>query len=240
MIEEVLDPGVVTFQYTVPFDALEITAESVAAAMGYGADALSASFMEDLGRLVNEAADHTYIECGFRVFPPEIFILGYDAFRVAGTHFNTGHIIAGPLRGSESIAFFVATAGPGITAWSKALMEGDDHALAYFVDALGSVTVEKAADWLEDKITDWAGGQGQEATNRYSPGYCEWDVAEQHKFFSLLPDSFCGVYLTESSLMQPTKSVSGVIGIGHGARRRAHACAICTMVNCFRRNAAAR
>ena len=152
-----------------------------------------------------------------------------------GTHFNTGRIIAGPLRGSESIAFFVASAGPEISQWAHTLTAADEHALAYFVDALGSVTVEKAADWLEDKIADWAEEQGQETTNRYSPGYCEWHVSEQQAFFALLPDAFCGITLTESSLMQPTKSVSGVIGIGHSAQKRAHACAICTMVNCFRR-----
>ena len=98
------------------------------------------------------------------------------------------------------------------------------------------VAVERAADWLEERIDEWAEEQGLGTTNRYSPGYCEWDVSEQHRFFSLLPEAFCGVSLTESSLMQPTKSVSGVMGIGHSAQKRAHACSICTMVNCFRRD----
>ncbi|MCK7538940.1 MAG: hypothetical protein MZV63_52410 [Marinilabiliales bacterium] len=46
-------------------------------------------------------------------------------------------------------------------------------------------------------------------TNRFSPGYCGWDVAEQHKLFSFFKDNFCGITLTESALMNPVKSVSG-------------------------------
>ena len=76
---------------------------------------------------------------------------------------------------------------------------------------------------------------GKKITNRYSPGYCGWDVAEQHKLFQLIPDNFCGVRLNESSLMNPEKSVSGIIGIGENVKYNPYTCRICDMKDCIYR-----
>lgn len=123
-----------------------------------------------------------------------------------------------------------------MTDWSQDLMGRQDHLQAYFVDALGSELVEKAADWVEERVIAWGLNRGRGTTNRYSPGYCGWSVSEQHKLFSLLPPDFCGISLTESALMQPEKSVSGVIGIGGAVRKEAYGCKICAMEDCFRRH----
>ena len=93
------------------------------------------------------------------------------------------------------------------------LTEGD-AALSYLVDTVASVTEEQATDVLHDHIEKQMQMQGLKITNRYSPGYCDWSVSEQHLLFSFLPANFCGITLTESSLMVPIKSVSGIIGIG--------------------------
>jgi len=106
---------------------------------------------------------------------------------------------------------------------------------AYIVDAIASETVEQVAGWLENKIADHAQERAWKITNRYSPGYCGWSVEEQHKFFSLLPDGFCGISLTPSALMIPIKSVSGVIGLGPEVNRGAYQCSICDLKDCFRR-----
>jgi hypothetical protein len=72
-------------------------------------------------------------------------------------------------------------------------------------------------------------------TNRYSPGYCGWDVSDQHKLFSLLPNNFCGIKLTENALMIPIKSVSAVIGIGKNVERKDYQCSICEIEFCYKR-----
>lgn len=225
-----------THQYSIPFDSLEIISGEIARFMGYTEGMLPKPFEDDLNNLIHHANDHVCIEGGFRVLSPETVNLERDRFRVEDKEFETGRIIAGPLRGSESLAFFAVTAGPGITQWTNKFLKEKEHVLAFFVDALGSQIVEKAADFIEEQISEWASAQGKQTTNRYSPGYCEWSVSEQHKLFSFLPDTFCGITLTESALMQPTKSVSGVIGIGDKAKKRAYACSICDMEDCFRRN----
>jgi hypothetical protein len=52
-------------------------------------------------------------------------------------------------------------------------------------------------------------------------------VSDQHDLFSLLPEDFCGIRLTESAMMVPVKSVSGIIGIGPGVERVDYQCKNC-------------
>ncbi len=224
-----------TFHFEVEARSLGLTSDLVARGMGYADGVESTHFGEDLDRLVCAAHTHARIQGGFRVLPPEEVLLEHEGFRVQDQFFETGRVIARPLQGAGTLAFFVVTAGKGMTDWSQKLMGEGDHLQAYFVDALGSELVEKAADWVEERIIEWARKRGRGTTNRYSPGYCGWSVSEQHKLFSLLPSDFCGITLTESALMQPEKSVSGVIGIGGAVTKEAYGCKICTMEDCFRR-----
>ncbi|MCF0209200.1 MAG: methionine synthase, partial [Bacteroidaceae bacterium] len=73
-------------------------------------------------------------------------------------------------------------------------------------------------------------------TNRFSPGYCGWHVREQKLLFSTFPLAEpCGVKLTDSCLMLPIKSVSGVIGIGENVRKLEYTCGLCDYANCYKR-----
>jgi hypothetical protein len=60
-------------------------------------------------------------------------------------------------------------------------------------------------------------------------------VKDQFKLFSLLPENFCGIRLTDSALMIPIKSVSGIIGIGENVERKNYPCEICNMKDCYRK-----
>jgi hypothetical protein len=105
----------------------------------------------------------------------------------------------------------------------------------YVYDVLGSAIAEAAADRLQEVIAWEAANGGEKITNRYSPGYCHWDVADQHSLFSLLGDSPCGITLTSSALMKPVKSISGLIGIGPKVHYRDYQCSRCRFKNCIYR-----
>ena len=49
---------------------------------------------------------------------------------------------------------------------------------------------------------------------RYSPGYCGWHVSGQKRLFEFLQPQQIGITLRESFLMQPLKSISGVMIAG--------------------------
>ena len=114
-------------------------------------------------------------------------------------------------------------------------MENGDMIQGYILDTIGSVAVEKAMDVIQQKLAETESRKGRKITNRFSPGYCDWDIGAQRQLFSLLPKNFCGIKLMESALMLPIKSVSGIIGIGEKVKYLDYPCKICDSRNGFRR-----
>jgi hypothetical protein len=159
-----------------------------------------------------------------------------DSLILDGVSFSVGRIIARQLHCSQSFAIFVATAGEEFERWAKQLNDEGDMLRTVIADCLGTIVAEKAADAMEVALQQSMDAKGWLHTNRYSPGYCGWHVSEQQRLFSLMPDERpCGVMLTESSLMLPIKSVSGVIGLGPDVRHQDYTCGLCSYADCFRR-----
>lgn len=104
---------------------------------------------------------------------------------------------------------------------------------SYVLDVIGSVIVEKAMDEIQKKLEDDMKLNGLGISDRFSPGYCDWNVSDQHKLFRLLPENFCGIRLSESSLMNPIKSVSGIIGLGENLKQLGYQCHWCNDPNCI-------
>jgi cobalamin-dependent methionine synthase I len=61
-------------------------------------------------------------------------------------------------------------------------------------------------------------------------------VSEQQKLFSFFPENFAGISLSDSSLMNPIKSVSGIAGIGTAVKYLGYACDDCTQADCVFRD----
>ena len=72
-----------------------------------------------------------------------------DSLSVGDTCFSIGKIITRQLRGSESFAFFAATAGTGFERFQHTLLQEGDMVKVYIADAIGSVIAEKTADCME-------------------------------------------------------------------------------------------
>lgn len=148
---------------------------------------------------------------------------------------NPGRQICGYVKEAEKIALFVCTAGEGFSSYSNKYNEEGDYLKGFIVDTLGSLTVERAMDCIQQRLENDFSQAGLRITSRYSPGYCNWSVKEQSQLFSLLPENPCNIHLSDSSLMIPIKSVSGIIGIGKKVKKRAYACDICNNKTCIYR-----
>ena len=149
--------------------------------------------------------------------------------------FNMGHIIQHQLRGAETYALFVCTAGTAFEQYLEQLKDWGDMVRIFIADALGSVIAEKCADQMELALQTSIDKLGWHHTNRFSPGYCGWHVSEQQRLFPLFGGHTCGVTLTDSSLMVPIKSVSGIIGLGKEVRRLDYSCGLCDFKQCYKR-----
>ena len=89
---------------------------------------------------------------------------------------------------------------------------------------------------MEEALQAFIDKTGWKHTNRFSPGYCGWHVSEQQRLFSLFPTANpCGIRLTDSSLMIPIKSVSGIIGIGKNVRHLDYSCGLCNYSKCYKK-----
>lgn len=153
-------------------------------------------------------------------------------------NFSPGKIILSQLRGSEALCYFVATAGREFEEYQHRLMEHGDMVRVYLANEIGSMIAEHTADKMEELLQAQLTPKGLSRTNRFSPGYCGWHVREQPQLFSLFPPEPCGIQLTDSCLMLPIKSVSGVIGIGHQVKRLDYTCGICKLESCYKRRKA--
>lgn len=149
--------------------------------------------------------------------------------------FDLGRIIQRQLDGAEAYALFICTAGVEYEAYQQQLMAAGDMVRVFIADALGSVVAEKCADRMEDHLQAGIDKLGWHHTNRFSPGYCGWHVSQQQQLFPLFGGNTCGVRLTESSLMVPIKSVSGIIGLGTHVRHLPYTCGLCDFKQCYKR-----
>jgi hypothetical protein len=160
---------------------------------------------------------------------------GYILRPVEEIRLDTGKQIEAYMKGACYIALFVCTAGNLITELSRKYNEAGAYLEAYITDAIGSMTVEKAMDNIQAQLETAMKNEGMSITNRYSPGYCKWPLTGQRKLFDSMGEIPVAVSLTESCLMLPVKSVSGIIGVGRNLKKRAYACRICKNKNCIYR-----
>ena len=149
--------------------------------------------------------------------------------------FSIGKIIEHQLKGAEAYALFICTAGTEYEEYQKRLKEEGDMVRVFIADALGSVIAEKTADCMEKTLQESIDKLGWHHTNRFSPGYCGWHVSQQQLLFPLFKGETCGVCLTESSLMLPIKSVSGIIGLGKNVKHLDYTCGLCDFEQCYKR-----
>lgn len=149
--------------------------------------------------------------------------------------FDMGNIIMHQLRGSEAYALFICTSGGEYEAYQQRLKDYGDMVRIFIADALGSVIAEKTADLMENHLQLSIDKLHWHHTNRFSPGYCGWHVSQQQRLFPLFGGHTCGVTLTDSSLMLPIKSVSGIIGLGEKVRRLDYTCGLCDFKLCYKR-----
>jgi hypothetical protein len=121
-------------------------------------------------------------------------------------------------RQADELAMFAVTVGPELPAAIVDLFERQEPALASMLDGYASEGVEMVADQLERAYVEWLVAESRldagSGTLRYSPGYCGWHVSGQRRLFRFLMPEDVGISLRESCLMQPLKSISGVIIAG--------------------------
>ena len=129
-----------------------------------------------------------------------------------GTTF-TSPILAKVLEHCEEMICFIVTIGSALEKEAARLNDYNRLTEAYILDRLGSLTAEHTVNAFHDNMKRHYRNKGYGVTLRFSPGYCDWPITEQQKLFLLIDTEAIGVTMTESCLMHPRKSISGVFGL---------------------------
>ena len=112
---------------------------------------------------------------------------------------------------SEKVLLIAATLGIYV---EKLLRKTQitDMAKAVVVDAMASVAIEQFMDKIEDELKERY--KGLYFTNRFSPGYGDYPLEKQREVVKILnTEKKLGLSLSDSLLLNPTKSVTAVIGL---------------------------
>jgi hypothetical protein len=207
---------------TLSFEELGITAADVYEQMGYHDAQPDKATQQETAMILKEVSQWLRPQFSYFVVNKQ-------------PDFEMGNIILRQLRGSEAFALFICTSGLEFETYQHRLKEQGDMVRVFIADALGSVIAEKCADQMEKALQESIDKLGWKHTNRFSPGYCGWHVSQQQLLFPLFQGHTCGVKLTDSSLMIPIKSVSGIIGLGEKVRKLEYTCGLCDFKQCYKR-----
>ncbi len=175
--------------------------------------------LEDFISLITPKVLFKYIET----------IPGNDGLGVAGTsiHFNNKKLRIFSSHSSfnqskeighdemltKNVIVYIVTIGPGIDDEVKAMMQKGEMFDAYLLNGIGAGAAEMVANDLNRYMNDQNTEKDYEY-KRMSPGYGDWNVSDQTKIFSLLtPEKYIEVKLTDSHIMLPEKSTSGIMGL---------------------------
>ncbi len=192
---------------------INIDKQGILSSIGYSDD------YEPSGRIASLVDD--YIENYHDFIAPSYSHTIRDIKSIDGNRVDIGdsiilksRTIARLLERCEMVAVFALTIGSYLEDMVAYLAKNRLVLQATVLDAIGSGTAEKLAGQIEERIKEIAITGGLVISRRFSPGYCDWEVNQQQMVFRALNGDTAGIILSESMLMAPRKSISGIIGIG--------------------------
>ena len=153
-----------------------------------------------------------------------------DSVVIGGIRF-TSRVLRVNLDAVHRVFAFVATCGMELETWSQSIADPLEQ---YWADAIRAAALGEAHGALDAHIAErYRPGD----TSTMNPGsLSDWPIEQQRPLFELLgrgPD-LIGVHLTDSYLMIPRKSVSGV---RFPTETRFESCQLCPRENCPGRRA---
>lgn len=211
---------------------LQLDMQELYLLMGYGDHIPEKEILDMIGGMISDLDTRCTTRCGYILQKGEI--VDKEHVKVGETILHPGRIITHAMKEADYYAIFTATAGSGFEDYCHKLKEEDDMVKNFIADALGSVIADATVTWLMHKLEKQAMAQGMKISNNYSPGYCDWLLIDQRKLFSIFPENISGISLTDSCLMLPVKSVSGIVAVGKEVKKRPYGCDICKMVTCIK------
>jgi hypothetical protein len=155
---------------------------------------------------------------------------GEGTVEVAGVRFESP-LLRKNVEGANKVFPYIITVGPELEQEAGG---GGDLLKQYYLEEMANIALEQAAAWLAGHLETRYGVTG---LSNLSPGsLVDWPITEQAKLFSIFGDTerLIGVRLTDSMLMIPRKSISGIL---FPSAEGFVACQLCDRARCPGRKA---
>ncbi len=122
------------------------------------------------------------------------------------------------LSSAEAVAVVACTIGPNLEERGAACFKEGESLRGLLLDGIGSAAAGAVGAETCQRINLVAAERGLETGSPVSPGGPSFPISQQWPLFSLIPTAEIGMRLSGSGLMMPRKSLSRIIGLGHGLR----------------------
>ena len=165
------------------------------------------SLLEDCIEEIRKAARPRMIYRLFQIQGREPVLLQGSAVSLEGQD------IAQLLHNCHACILLAVTLGAGV---EQAIRQAQvtDMTRALLLDAAASAAVESACNLAQEAIRQELGAPPPFFTRRYSPGYGDLPLTLQRPFLNVLDAGRkIGLYVSESGILTPRKSVTAVIGL---------------------------
>lgn len=126
--------------------------------------------------------------------------------------------------GAHSVILVAVSAGPEAEEESHRRWEEGKPDEYFFLEIFGSAVVEQLAALTGARLCAWAEERGMAVLPHYSPGYPEWDVAEQPQLLELIKRAQrqpfpSPVEVFETGMLRPKKTLLAVFGLTRHTER---------------------
>jgi hypothetical protein len=141
---------------------------------------------------------------------------------------------------AQDMALFAGTIGSRICEKIAKLFRSNEFVVGNFLDAAASEGTDRISHLLEDRFSSLLSNENRIMSHdkvlAYSPGYCGWHISAQKALFAVLRPEQIGISLRDSFLMEPLKSISGVVVAGPAEIHRFEGvypfCSVCRSQTC--------
>lgn len=125
---------------------------------------------------------------------------------------------------AHSVLLVAASAGPEVEDEAQKLWREEKPDEYFFLETWGSAVVEHLIAATGARLCAWAEGEQMAVLPHYSPGYSEWDIAEQPRLFQLVgmtrEQAQPGrMEVLDSGALRPKKSQLAVFGLTRHTER---------------------
>jgi len=152
--------------------------------------------------------------------------------RVNGFDFHS-EVLAANLNNIHRVFAYVCTCGAEVDEWSRG---GHDYVVSLWLDMIKEMFLIDAITFLREHIKTAFGLKRISAINPGSGNAENWPISQQKELFAMIGDvkGEVGVTLTDTCLMLPIKSTSGLL---YPSEADFVNCALCFRENCQGRRA---